>query len=430
MTPTNLSQAVLNDDSLTFAEKVISLRANGGEKVHHRGDITVLSADLAMAQDSTGPLSIRVFREMGVERLWDPSKVHLVIDHTYPASDEKVANLHNLMREFAKQTGCRIVEGSISHQHLMETHIVPGMVLFGADSHTCQGGALGAFATGIGSSEMASLWVAGNLWVRVPESVKVNLSGEFKKGAYARDIISHFIGMVGEDGGNYLSLEWKGPSVKNLSMASRACISNNSMECGCKLSIFEMDGATEEYLRSVKRKPILEVHAGKKANYKDEYEVELTKLEPQVAEPGNVDKVKTVSEVEGTPVDQSFIGSSTNGRYEDLVVAAKILKGRKVKAGTRCIITPASRNVFEQVINNGLAELFLQSGAVFTNATCGACVGTHLGVLGDNEVCISSSPRNYMGRMGATSAKIYLASPATCAATAVEGKIADPRKYL
>ncbi len=425
-----MRQAILNDDSLTFAEKIISLRADGGEKVHHPGDITVLPADLAMAQDSTGPLAIKVFGEMGVEKVWDPSRVHLVIDHTYPAADEKVANLHHLMREFVKQQGCRIVEGSISHQHLMESHISPGMVLFGADSHTCQGGALGAFATGIGSSEMAALWAAGKLWVKVPESVKVNVTGEFNKGVYARDIISHFIGMVGEDGGNYKSLEWKGPTVKNLSMASRACISNNSMECGCKLSVFEVDAVTEAYLRSVNRKPMFEVHAGKKATYQDEYEIDLGKMEPQVAEPGNVDKVKTVAELENTPLDQSFIGSSTNGRYEDLVVAAKILKGRHVKPGTRCIITPASRDVFEQAIKTGLAEQFLESGAIFTNATCGACVGTHLGVLGENEVCISSSPRNYMGRMGATSAKIYLASPATCAASAVEGKIADPRKYL
>ncbi len=425
-----MRQSILNDDSLTFAEKIISIKADGGEKVHHPGDITVLAADLAMAQDSTGPLAIKVFNEMGVQELWDPSKIHLVIDHTYPAADEKVANLHNLMREFTRKMGCHIIEGSISHQHLMENHVVPGMVLFGADSHTCQGGAMGAFATGIGSSEMAGVWATGKLWVRVPESVKVNLTGTFKKGVYARDIISHFIGMVGEDGGNYKSLEWHGPAVKDLTMASRACISNNSMECGCKLSVFEMDSATQEYLKSVNRKPMLEIHAGKKALYKDEYEVDLGKLEPQVAEPGNVDKVKTVSELEGRPIDQSFIGSSTNGRIEDLVAAAKILKGHKVKSGTRCIITPASRAVFEQAINNGLAEIFLQAGAVFTNATCGACVGTHLGALGENEVCISSSPRNYMGRMGATSAKIYLASPATCAASAIEGKVADPRRYL
>ncbi len=406
------------------------MRAQGNNRPLHPGEITVLSADMAMAQDSTGPLAIKVFEEMGVGKVWDPSRIHLVIDHTYPASDEKVAKLHILMREFAKKHGVRLVEGSISHQHLLESHVVPGMVLFGADSHTCQGGAVGAFATGIGSSEMAGLWATGKLWVRVPETIKVNLAGEFKKGVYARDLISHFIGMVGEDGGNYMSLEWKGPAVKNLSIASRACVSNNSMECGCKLSIFEVDAATEEYFRSVGRKAIQEVHVGMKATYKDVHDVDLGKLEPEVAEPGNVDRVKSVDELEGTPIDQSFIGSSTNGRVEDLIVAAKILKGHKVKTGARCIVTPASRQVFEYAINNGLAEIFLQSGAVFTNATCGACVGTHLGALGENEVCISSSPRNYTGRMGATSAKIYLASPATCAASAIEGKIADPRKYL
>jgi 3-isopropylmalate/(R)-2-methylmalate dehydratase large subunit len=425
-----LRENILNDDSLTFAEKIISARAEGAGNAHHPGDITVLGADLAMAQDSTGPLAIKVFTEMGVEKLWDPSRIHLVIDHTYPAADEKVANLHNLMRQFVKKMGCRIVEGSISHQHLLENHLVPGMVLFGADSHTSQGGAMGAFATGIGSSEMAGVWASGNLWIRVPESLKINLTGAFKKGVYARDLISHFIGMVGEDGGNYRSLEWKGPAVKDLTIASRACISNNSMECGCKLSIFEVDAVTQEYMRSVNRKPMFEVHAGRKATYKDEYDIDLAKLEPQVAEPGNVDRVKTATELQGHPIDQAFIGSSTNGRYEDLTVAAKILKGHKVKAGTRCIITPASRAIFEQAINNGLVEIFLQSGAVFTNATCGACVGTHLGALGENEICISSSPRNYVGRMGATSAQIYLASPATCAASALEGKITDPRAYL
>jgi 3-isopropylmalate/(R)-2-methylmalate dehydratase large subunit len=425
-----LRQDILNDNSLSFAEKVISLRADDGEKVHHPGDITVIPADLAMAQDSTGPLAIKVFGEMAVPTVWDPSKIHLVIDHSFPAPDEKVANLHHLMREFVKKYGVRLVEGSISHQHLLENHIVPGMVLFGADSHTCQGGAVGAFATGIGSSEMAAVWASGKLWVKVPESLRINLTGQFKKGVYARDVISHFIGMVGEDGGNYRSLEWKGPAVKDLSLSSRACISNNSMECGCKLSIFEVDPSTQEYFRSVNRKPMFEIHAGPKASYRDEYDIDLGSLEPEVAEPGNVDKVKNVDELQGIPVDQAFIGSSTNGRYEDLVVAAKILKGHKVKSGTRCIVTPASRHIFEQAINNGLAEIFLQSGAIFTNATCGACVGTHLGVLGENEVCISSSPRNYVGRMGAITAKIYLSSPATAAASAIEGKIADPRRYL
>ena len=425
-----MRQDILNNNSLTFAEKIISLRTDTGEKIHHPGDITVIPADMAMAQDSTGPLAIKVFNEMGVEKVWNPTRIHLAIDHSFPAPDEKVANLHQLMRAFQKKHGVRLVEGSISHQHLLENHIVPGMILFGADSHTCQGGAVGAFATGIGSSEMAALWASGKLWVKVPQSIKINLTGELMKGVYARDIISSFIGKVGEDGGNYRSLEWHGPAVKNLTLASRACISNNSMECGCKLSVFEVDPVTQEYFKSVKRKPLEEIHAGPKAVYENTYDIDIGQLEPEVAEPGNVDKVKAVQEVEGTPIDQAFIGSSTNGRYEDLVVTARILKGHKVKPGTRCVITPASRDVFEKALSNGLAEIFLQSGAIFTNATCGACVGTHLGVLGENEVCISSSPRNYIGRMGAITAKIYLSSPATAAASAIEGKITDPRKYV
>ncbi len=417
---------------MTFAEKLISARAAeaGKHNILHPGNIVVLPVDLAMAQDSTGPLAIKIIKEMGIKKLWDPSRVHLVIDHTYPAADEKVANLHQLIRQFVKEYGCRLVEGSISHQHLLENHVVPGMVLFGADSHTCQGGAIGAFATGVGSSDIAGIWATGKTWVKVPESIKVTLNGKLGKGVYARDIVSHFIGMVGEDGGNYRSIEWKGPGVKELSIASRACISNNSMECGCKLSIFEVDDATRDYFKKVNRKPLMEVHAGPKAHYEHEYTIELDKLEPKVAEPGHVDKVKTVDEVEGQHIDESFIGSSTNGRIEDLQVAARILKGHHVKSGTRCIVTPASRHVFEEAIQTGLAETFMESGAVFTNATCGACVGTHLGVLGENEVCISSSPRNYIGRMGATSAQIYLASPATAAASAIEGKITDPRKYL
>src|SRR3989441_7302275 len=427
-----LERSILNDDSLTFAEKVMSVRAAEGGKhnVLHPGDIVVLPVDLAMAQDSTGPLAIKVIREMGIEKLWDPSRVHLVIDHTYPAADEKVANLHNLIREFVREVGCRLVEGSISHQHLLESHVVPGMILFGADSHTCQSGAVGAFATGVGSSDMAAIWATGKIWAKVPESVNVNLTGKLGKGVFARDIVSHFIGMVGEDGGNYRSIEWKGPAVKTLSISSRACISNNSMECGCKLSIFEVDPATQDYFKTANRKVMFEIHAGPKAHYKEEYDIDLGTLEPQVWGPGNESKVRSASEFGDDHLDEVFIGSSTNGRYEDLQVVGKILKGHKVKAGTRCIITPASRNVFERAIKEGLAETFLESGAVFTNATCGACVGTHLGVLGENETCLSTSPRNYVGRMGASTAKIYLSSPATAAASALEGHITDPSRYL
>lgn len=413
-----------------MSEKLLSLKRREGVNPAHAGEIVVVRTDLAMAQDSTGPLAIRVLNEFGITKVWDPSRVLLVIDHTYPAADEKVAALHAMMRTFAFQHGCVLVEGSISHQHILEEYATPGMLILGADSHTCQAGCVSAFATGIGSTEMAAVWATGEMWLRIPESVRINLTGSLRKGVYARDIIAHFIGTVGEDGGNYRSLEWHGPAVKELSIASRACISNNSMECGSKASLWEPDALTHAYSESVGRAPMHEVHAGKRAYYADAYELPLNTLEPVVATPGNVDNVKSAREVEGTEIDQAFVGSSTNGRLEDLEVAAKILKGRKVARNTRCIVTPASRRVYEAAIRSGLASIFLEAGAVFTNATCGACVGTHLGVLGPEEVCISSSPRNYVGRMGATSAEIYLASPATVAASAVAGYIQDPRAYL
>src|SRR2546426_9903253 len=250
----------------------MSVRAAEGGKHNllHPGDIVVLPVDLAMAQDSTGPLAIKVIREMGIQKLWDPSRVHLVIDHTYPAADEKVANLHNLIREFVREMGCRLVEGSISHQHILESHVVPGMILFGADSHTCQGGAVGAFATGVGSSDMAAIWATGKIWARVPESVKGNLSGKLGKGVFARDVVSHFIGMVGEDGGDYRSIGVKGTAGETLRISSRACFSNNSMEWGWKLSIFEIDDATQDFFKKVGRKPLMGVYCGPKANYGEE----------------------------------------------------------------------------------------------------------------------------------------------------------------
>lgn len=421
---------VVDDDALTLSEKLLSLKRLDGGPPARAGEIVVVGADLAMAQDSTGPLAIRVLGDLGITKLWDPARILLVIDHTYPAADEKVATLHILMRNFAFQHGCVLVEGSISHQHILEEYATPGMLIFGADSHTCQAGCLGTFATGIGSTEMAAVWATGQMWLRVPESVRITLSGRLPKGVFARDIIAQFIGLVGEDGGNYRALEWQGSAVKDLSIASRACISNNSMECGSKASLWAPDAVAHAYLQSVRRPPMHEVQPGPKAHYADSYELELGKLEPIVAAPGNVDKVSAVREVEGTEIDQAFVGSSTNGRLEDLEVAARILKGHKVAKNTRCIVTPASRRIYEEAIRSGLASIFLEAGAVFTNATCGACVGTHLGVLGPEEVCISSSPRNYVGRMGATSAEIYLASPATVAASAVAGHIQDPRAYL
>jgi 3-isopropylmalate/(R)-2-methylmalate dehydratase large subunit len=439
---------ILNDDSMTFAEKAISIKSRqsssrninlnqSSSNLSMAGDITVVSVDVAMAQDSTGPLAIRSLNEMRIDKLYDPSRVLLVIDHTFPAADEKVANLHAMMRDFASIHGCMLVEGSISHQHILESLAYPGMMILGGDSHTCQAGCLGAFATGIGSTEIASIWASGQIWLKVPETVKVVLSGNFNKGVFARDMILDFIGKLGEDGVNYRALEWTFSDYalrKEITMDSRACISNASMECGAKISVFPYDNLTERYIadnpRKAKENSTIEIHPGKSAKYTDEINVECNSIEPMVSGPDHPDAVRAASEMAGVEIDQAFIGSATNGRIEDLEIAARILKGRKIHKNSRCIVTPASVRVYEEAIRRGYVEVFLESGAVFTNATCGACVGTHLGALGEDEICISSSSRNFVGRMGALSSKVYLSSPATAAASAIEGKIASPVRYL
>jgi 3-isopropylmalate/(R)-2-methylmalate dehydratase large subunit len=436
------TRTILDDNSLTIAEKLINIRKaeinnKKSKSLSISGDIVIVSVDLAMAQDSTGPLAIRSLNEMGIHKLYNPSKVLLVIDHTFPAADEKVANLHAMMRNFESKHSCLLVEGSISHQYILEYLASPGMMILGADSHTCQAGCLSAFATGIGSTEIAAVWATGQLWLKVPETIKINLSGIFRRGVFARDLILDYIGKVGEDGANYKALEWRLSNEnvrKQFTMDSRACISNASMECGAKISVFPTDQVTSVYLKENARinnvLESIEVKAGSSAKYEDEFEIECNTIEPKVSGPDNIDKVHSVDELANLEIDQAFIGSSTNGRIEDLEVAARILKGRKVHRNTRCVITPASVKVYEDAIKLGYVEIFLQSGAVFTNATCGACVGTHLGALGENEICISSSSRNFVGRMGALSSKVYLASPATVTASAIEGKIADPREYI
>jgi 3-isopropylmalate/(R)-2-methylmalate dehydratase large subunit len=342
------------------------------------------------------------------------------------------------MRDFASKHDCMIIEGSISHQHILEYLASPGMMVLGADSHTCQAGCISAFATGIGSTEMAAVWATGQIWLRVPESIKMILSGNFRKGVFARDLILDHIRKVGEDGANYKALEWAfhdDEVRREFSIDSRACISNASMECGAKISVFPVDDITRSYLNENPRstnteQESWEIMPGKSANYRDKIEIECGKVEPMVAGPDHVDVVHSVEEMETIEIDQAFIGSSTNGRIEDLEITAKILKGNKVSKGTRCVITPASTKVYEEAIRRGYVEIYLKAGAFFTNATCGACVGTHLGALGESEICISSSSRNFIGRMGALSSKVYLSSPATVAASAIEGKITDPRRYL
>ncbi|MEM2897470.1 MAG: 3-isopropylmalate dehydratase large subunit [Candidatus Bathyarchaeia archaeon] len=423
--------SILKNDSLTFSEKILSLkRCDFPAKIALAGDIIVASIDFSMATDGTGPLAIRMFKEIGAKKLWNPKKVLLNIDHTYPASSEAIAALHRLMREFAKEQGCLIQEGSIGHQYMLEQISTSGMLIVGADSHTTMHGALGAFATGLGSTEVASVWASGKTWFKVPESIRVFLEGKLPEGVYAKDIALSLIGTIKSDGANYKSIEYSGKLIKKLSIDSRASICNISMEAGAKAAIVEPDSVTEAFLESLSRKPIVEVHAGDKAHYEDEITIEVDKIEPLVAVPDKVDNVKAIDEVYGTPIDQAFLGSCTNGRLEDLEIAASIIKGHRVKDGVRFIITPASRKVFLMALRKGIIGELEKAGALVTNPTCGACVGTCMGLLASGEVCISSSNRNFRGRMGSMDSKVFLASPATVAASAIDGFISDPRRYL
>ena len=388
-----------------------------------------------MATDGTGPLAVKIFNEMGAEKIFDPKRVLLVADHTFPASNERVSAMQKLMREFAFKHGVYYTESNICHQYLLDVFDVPGMLLLGADSHTVTAGAVGAFATGIGSTEVASIWISGSTWLRVPPSFKIILDGDIPKGVYSKDIILHIIGRVTIDGATYMSVEFTGPVVSKLSIDARATMSNMSVEMGAKTGIFPPDEQTRKFLEEVSRKPMYWIHPGKEAVYDKELYVDVSKIEPTVAEPFSPGNAREISDVEGIEIDQAFLGSCTNGRLEDLKIAARILEkamkeGKKVHPRVRMIVTPASKRVYYNAMKEGLIDIFLKAGAVVTNPTCGACVGTHLGILADNEVAISSSNRNFVGRMGARTSKVYLASPATVAASAIEGKITDPRKYL
>lgn len=427
---------VLSDDSLTYAEKILSLkRIDEDEKIGVKNEIIVAAPDFTMATDGTGPLAIDIFNELGGGDVFDPNRVLLVSDHTFPPSNEKVSLLQLKMRKFAFERGIHYTEGNICHQYLFEVFDVPGMLLLGADSHTVTAGSVGAFGTGVGSTEVASIWKSGSTWMRIPPSFKIVINGEMPNGVYSKDLILHIIGEVTIDGATYMSVEFTGSTVKELSAEARATMSNMSVEMGAKAGIFPPDEQTQKYLDEVGRKPMYWITPGKEAEYDKEMYINTEKLEPVVAAPYSPGNVKPISDVEGMEIQQAFLGSCTNARPEDLFIAAQILKnalkqGKKVNPHVRFIVTPASRRVYYRALKEGLINLFLEFGAIVTNPTCGACVGTHLGILASKEVAISTSNRNFIGRMGARDSEVYLASPATVAASAIEGKITDPRKYL
>ncbi len=414
----------------TIAEKILS--AHAGKNVTP-GELIISNIDAVMVQDGTGPLAVNEFKKLNKTKLYNPQRTILFIDHAAPSPRKELSNSHSVLREFAKEYGAVLSEvgEGVCHQRLVESYINPGEVLLGADSHTCTSGALGAFATGVGSTDIAVVMALGKTWLKVPATYKIVLEGEFQKGVYAKDLILHLIGLIGADGATYKALEFTGSAVKNLTMAERFTISNMAVEAGAKAGLFETDEKTFEYLKEQGRADkFKEIKADSDAKYERVININLNELKPTISCPHTVDNTKTIDELDEVKVNQVYIGTCTNGRIEDLRIAAKILKGKKVKEGVRLLVAPASRKVFLEALKEGLIETFAEAGAAIVTSGCGACVGVHAGILGDGEVCLATQNRNFKGRMGNTEGFIYLSSPATAAYSAIKGYIADVREVL
>ena len=416
---------------MNITEKILAKAS--GKKVVHPGEIVSAKVDMIMVHDLTGPLAVEAFKKIGVQKVWDNQKAVVILDHQVPAESVKAAELHKTMRQFAKDQKLRLYDigrGGICHQVMPEKgHVVPGTVIVGADSHTCTYGAFGAFATGIGSTEAAAVFATGKIWLKVPEAVKISVTGQFPNYVTPKDLILSIIGRMSVGGAIYESAEFTGPTIKAMSIAGRMTVCNMAVEMGAKNGIIEPDETTRKFLEGrVKTLPDFEsLKSDKDTHYARTVEFDVSKMEPQIACPSSVDNVKAVSKVGNVPIEQAFIGSCTNGRIEDLRLAAQILKGKKVKDGVRALLIPASQEVYKQALKEGLIEIFSDAGAIVCGSACGPCLGGHIGLLAAGEACVSTSNRNFIGRMGSNQASVYLASPATVAASAITGKITDPR---
>jgi 3-isopropylmalate/(R)-2-methylmalate dehydratase large subunit len=414
----------------TLAEKLLAAASGLGAVVP--GQIVVCDVSVAIAQDGTGPLAIEQIRELGVTRVKAPECVFF-IDHAAPAPRSELANAHKTIRAFCASSGATLsdVEMGVCHQRVAESFAKPGDLVIGADSHTCMAGALGAFGTGMGSTDVAVGMATGKTWLRVPETFRIEVDGRFADGVEAKDLMLTLIGRLGADGATYRALEFGGSGIDAMPMPGRLTLSNMSVEAGAKCGLMPSDATTRAFLEAQGRGDAwtsLAADAG--ASYERIERFDLGAVVPTVAKPHTVDNTATAAELKGTKVDQVLIGTCTNGRLEDLRSAARILRGRRRAPGTRLIVTPASRATARAAAAEGLFDVFWDAGAVITNPGCGACVGIHEGVLADGEACISTANRNFHGRMGNPEASIYLASPATAAASAVAGEITDPRELL
>ena len=413
--------------SKTISEKIFS--SHSGSDCH-AGDVVVASVDVAMCQENTGKDVIREFGKIHGDMKLSKKNSIYVIDHNPPAKDATAANVMKLGRDFAAKEGIVLYDScGICHELLpAEGHTLPGQLIVGADSHTCTYGALNCFATGVGSTDVATAFKTGKLWFKVPETIKFELSGALPKGVSAKDLVLYLIGQLGADGANYKALEFSGPAISSLSMPGRLTVSNMAIEMGAKAGIMPFDSKTQDYLQQhAPGKKYSQVAADTDAVYSTIYRADVSSLEPMVAKPHSVDNVVPVSEVEGQEIHQAFIGSCTNGRLEDLHQAAAILKDKKVSSGVRLLIVPASNHVLKQAVDDGTIKILVDAGALILPSTCGVCLGGHSGVLADGEVGIGTTNRNFKGRWGNPNSFVYLASPATVAASAIAGKIVDPR---
>lgn len=416
--------------SMTMAEKIMAKASENREA--KAGEIVMANIDVAMTHDLTGPLSVESFRKIGLKNVWDPDKIVVLFDHQVPADSLDAAANHIMLREFVEEQGINNfydVREGVCHQVLPEKgHIVPGEVVVGTDSHTCTHGALGAFSTGIGSTDMAMVFATGKLWFKIPETIKFDIQGSLKDYVYAKDVVLHIIGEIGADGATYKACEFAGETTREMSVSERMVLCNMAIEMGGKTGLVEPDEKTVNYLKNRTTKEYEILKTDLDAESLETLEIDVNDLEPQIACPHNVDNVKPISEVGGISIDQVFLGSCTNGRLEDLRTAAEIVKGHQVSDKVRMLVIPASREVYLQAMDEGLLRIFAESGALVCNPCCGPCLGGHIGLVGPGEVSLSTSNRNFQGRQGSPEAEVYLSSAAVAASSALKGSITDPRE--
>lgn len=410
---------------LTLVEKILSEHA--GKEVH-ADELIISKVDVCAVQDGTGPLTVQEFKKLGKEKLNNPERTILFIDHASPSPRKELSNTHMVLRDFSKEYGAVLsdIGEGVCHQRLVETFVNPGEVLVGADSHTCTSGALGAFATGMGSTDVAVAMALGKTWLKVPRTFKIVINGKLKDGVFSKDLMLHIIGLIGADGATYRALEFSGSTIENMSMSERFTLSNMAVEAGAKCGLIVADETTKAYLKSRGREDkYRQILPDADAVYERIIEIDANDVERTVSCPHTVDNTKTVKELNHIKVNQVYVGTCTNGRLEDMRVVASILKGKKVSKDVRMLICPASPDVYKACLKEGLLEIFMDANAVILPPGCGPCVGVHAGTLGDGEVCLATQNRNFQGRMGNTKGEIYLASPYVAAYTAINGFISE-----